>query len=1066
MKLRSLATWVAFSSLFATSVCYGWDSETRNGVRDMPIVRQKSFEYSPRPWVNLPDMPEYDTTEVFTTNLKDRVGGQSVDPADATSLNNFYVCPPSFATDGSNLAGCRTATRAEITVGWAWLRARLANDNPPDSEHFLIAKAAANLAGLSTLTLFDPFWVRYPVQNAYLASPSGKQLLVSQSWQPASDLPSSTQALRSVSLLELAQLPDISNSLADWVEGNELCPVSGFEGAFSGSTVQNCHDFGSLLGAINSTHFAPLNRQSWQYYHSLAMQRMAQCPKLDALVQPFYSHFAPIVCAPGTPITECDPTNHPWYQALHGNATEEHECEREAMAYEMVAQHFMQDSWSTGHMWKRWGKANFSQFDFELPEYSGSAEIPAENRAPRRGAIALLTAALAGEIHGAKQKLIEAARTYVPAPVVVGASWLGLADDPLCGPNYHRFIPPDTVLTRDVEWRSNGGSPFSGAGDLFWDPLASSEFFPARVSQDDKYVEQRTRMLECSAASMLEAYNASGKPHAHGEPTPNPTLDGIQPGGDGCWDHWATNQSMRAALGVLSYAYDNTTQLKAANLANELVLKDRASGLSFVKDSDTSVPHYTERRADRDHFIAQLGERMNQDLADVQIAYIQNVAEDPDGLKSAHGIGPDGLPITMLGVGPIDTPPASSGDATPDPPTDYADRLVKQDASDYAPSDAGSPSNAMAQLFWRGNVERICRTSLLNNAQQLLSLREKCIAKAAGGGDPDACTACVQIAELHVPNVSYGPNVDIPVGDSKCSALGASPKGQASGGLPGWWFDNYYRLNGIHQGEPVVNGLAGGLGYPAFDVALTWCTGAELRESQGGALPGQDDLTFTASDDGWLPARDSEISYEPTTEMFCTDDFGNPFATKYGISHRRYAQAFIEDYNRASQNWVFPIVTAVDYTSEWIPFGQCGAQRIDSRTKRFESAAGVQNGLVYVPQSKVSHAHGGAAGVSAPRCGVRQAMYYWNRPCQTALEHWKFLQPPTFNTFFPEQGTEADQIEYGQDGDPANDFCLLREPRTFAETCPDNMKCSSDGECSSDDQAAVVNLFPPPSPGP
>jgi len=74
MKLTILTALVALSSLLTASVSYGWDSETRNGVRDMPIVRQKSFAFSPRPWVSHP----YDSTEVFVTNLKDRVGGAKI----------------------------------------------------------------------------------------------------------------------------------------------------------------------------------------------------------------------------------------------------------------------------------------------------------------------------------------------------------------------------------------------------------------------------------------------------------------------------------------------------------------------------------------------------------------------------------------------------------------------------------------------------------------------------------------------------------------------------------------------------------------------------------------------------------------------------------------------------------------------------------------------------------------------------------------------------------------------------------------------------------------------------
>jgi hypothetical protein len=617
---------------------------------------------------------------------------------------------------------------------------------------------------------------------------------------------------------------------------------------------------------------------------------------------------------------------------------------------------------------------------------------------------------------------------------------------------------PLRIPVRDVEWRSGSGQPFSGAGDLFWDPIASQDLGFVAVSQQSKYAEQRTRLLQCGAASMLEAYNASHAPHANGEPVPDSSVAGVDPAGDGCWDHWATNEAMRAAFGVTDFLYGPSLQLTVANLANTAVLDDRKSVMGFVKDggSDTSLPHYADRKADRDAFLVQMGQRLNRDMAELQNAYLANAAIDPKGLKSAHGLTFDNSPITVLGVGPIDTPPAPSGAdnaAPPTAPTDYSDRLVKQDASDYTPAEAGSLVNAMSKLFWRGNAERTCRISLLNNAQELLSLREKCMAKAAGGGNPDACTACVEIAELHVPNVSNGPDLDIPVGDSKCSALGVTAKGQVPGGLPAWWFDNFYRMTGHHAGENTDD-LAGALGYPGFDVALTWCTGAEWRRSIGGQLPASDDITNAASADAWLPARDSEISYEKTSDMTCSDETAS-VTVNYGISHRRNGQAFIEDYNRQGANWAFPIVTALDYTFETVPVGQCGRNTIDSRATRFAAAAG------YVEPGKVSRTFGGAAGISAPRCGVQQRMYYWNRPCSTATQKITFGALSAFNTFFPDIGAEVDRVDYGQDGDTTNDYCLIREPRHM-EFCPTGMRCNADGECNSDDQVAALNLFPPP----
>jgi hypothetical protein len=89
-------------------------------------------------------------------------------------------------------------------------------------------------------------------------------------------------------------------------------------------------------------------------------------------------------------------------------------------------------------------------------------------------------------------------------------------------------------------------------------------------------------------------------------------------------------------------------------------------------------------------------------------------------------------------------------------------------------------------------------------------------------------------------------------------------------------------------------------------------------------------------------------------------------------------------------------------------------------------------------------------------------MYFWNRPCSIATENWNFPFPATFNFFSAQDGTEIDEIAYGNDVNPDNNFCLLREPRTLVTSCPNGMTCSASGECNADDQSASVNLISAP----
>lgn len=534
MTRRLLAAFAAATLILAPSVpASAWDSKTRPALRNLPITMQ-TFSANP---------PAAPPSYFMMSVLKEAIGGTSVGGFDDTSINTILRCGSVLGgkPNGADLSSCVPATNSDLfSSEWGWLEIRKSADLPNESEHYLIAKAAASLAGLAATSLFDPFFVRYATQNALIASPrdldtngylvNTSPYLVGQSWLPAASLIASTQAERSISLFEIAELPDFSSSLADWAAGNEICPIPDTTGAFTSavSDLQACHAFPMVLGAINATHFAPLNQQTWAYYHSLAIKRMKECNALSPLIAPFYTASDPVPCPPGVPPQSCEVP----YQVLHDTATEQHECESEAMSYEMFAQHFLEDSWSTGHMWKRWGKANFGDFDADVSfgPTVVSPSFPQENEAPRRATIAIVTAALAGTIHGSKSVIVKKLRALAGSQTLL-ADYLeeaakrgGLTDDPLNGPTYTPITDDGPApAQKNVEWLSPTGQ-FAGAGDLFWDPIRATTNF---VGSSSAYVQQRTQMLKCGAASMLAVYNAG--PHAHGTPVENLELDGFDP---------------------------------------------------------------------------------------------------------------------------------------------------------------------------------------------------------------------------------------------------------------------------------------------------------------------------------------------------------------------------------------------------------------------------------------------------------------------------------------------------------------------------------------------------------
>ena len=176
--------------------------------------------------------------------------------------------------------------------------------------------------------------------------------------------------------------PYFSNSLSEWAAGNEICSLSGVDGAYRNAhSLEACHQFKMAMGATNITHFAPLNRDMWRYYHELALTQMAECRSYAEMPAAFYGNFDDV---------------------LPASQTEVHECERLAMAYEMFAQHFLQDAWSVGHMWNAWGATTLDGYPADVELLPDEAPLPAIDVPGRRALIGALVGIARGMVHGAK----------------------------------------------------------------------------------------------------------------------------------------------------------------------------------------------------------------------------------------------------------------------------------------------------------------------------------------------------------------------------------------------------------------------------------------------------------------------------------------------------------------------------------------------------------------------------------------------------------------------------------------------------------------------------------------
>jgi hypothetical protein len=230
------------------------------------------------------------------------------------------------------------------------------------------------------------------------------------------------EAVHKYHFCEFSELPDFAISLKDWAAGfpesscNEKSP---------------CRNFGSL-GPINSNHFGEQAEETYRAYHEKALLISKQCRELLESGQKYSSE---------TFFEKKINSDYLFSYRWFGDSY--HNCIRVASAYEGYGLHFLQDRWSVGHMWNRWGSPR--QLDFESKSQAATVSI------------------IAGIIHGAE------AVTGVPG---------GLSSS-----------KPST------EWGfKENQERYPGIGDMHAENLMT----------DELYKVQRDYLIGCSKASFYE----------------------------------------------------------------------------------------------------------------------------------------------------------------------------------------------------------------------------------------------------------------------------------------------------------------------------------------------------------------------------------------------------------------------------------------------------------------------------------------------------------------------------------------------------------------------------------
>lgn len=226
-------------------------------------------------------------------------------------------------------------------------------------------------------------------------------------------------------LVRFAGLPDFNYTIYDWVNKSQVCPTLPPEAQY----YDLCHAYLVWKGAaLNSTHFGPLATKSYARFHRIASDIAGDAGYM------------------GTTLKQGGNTGLVDGMPFHESFVKE--AELAALIYEMVGQHFLQDRWSIGHMFNRWGGGGYE----DAPKQAGGVHMSA----------LLAMGMFTGIVHGSE------AVFGFPEP----------ASAPLSD---QRFVGDDTALISTWKYADASNPPENGIGDYRYGDMLDNEFDGTRV---------------------------------------------------------------------------------------------------------------------------------------------------------------------------------------------------------------------------------------------------------------------------------------------------------------------------------------------------------------------------------------------------------------------------------------------------------------------------------------------------------------------------------------------------------------------------------------------------------
>ena len=641
---------------------------------------------------------------------------------------------------------CSQTDKPEADVGSLVLTARGCAEGPGAArgrwrdptakvdEHRQIFAEAVAFAGLPS-TLLDTQKLSVFVVDDDVVGLSGMASLKPRPLATdAPDLLGIKAVQRGFSLDELAQLPDFSFGLWDWASGNETCPLQ-----FPTGDPVECHTFRTHMGAVNANHFPPQSDQWFTYYHELALARARVCTANRTAARQRAQQRNESVAAVDRNLKET------WKA-----------CEVEALAYEAIGQHYLQDSWSAGHMWTRWGSSDMGDVT-NLLDTLGPGDWAGYPDSQKRLMIMASVAAVAGTIHGSDAPFFDE----------VGAT----LHDPMCYPD------PDVQAV-------GAGGQYNVVGDLHLHDLISgpdvashADISTVPLPYDRGILQsQADHLLACAGGALGEVYaalkGADFEPALGPAPASPPSFDAA-----GCVAPRATN------LAFFRGIFDDEVD-PAADPTHILELTREGLGNWVVTTLGPWLARGYVRAPD------SVSNRLKSDYMDLMTYAALRAKAEPNGIDLASAPG------TMLGMFP------NSSYAAP-PSDDMADPRALADDAPFGAGDAnlrmgtfpGTKAFWLTQTFHHARGPELCMRQDDGNFRVDIA---KVIRAARAEPEPDAgdaearraydarCQACAEWVAPFIWNTATWDGSKL-TGAPLCSYVEGYPATKAMDGNPDAW---------------------------------------------------------------------------------------------------------------------------------------------------------------------------------------------------------------------------------------------------------------------------------------